>query len=71
MRKEGEAWSMAMELCCLQEEEQGRGALQEKLAWQELAYVLKRGKKGSLYRNSWACITMGLSKSMDAKLVVL
>ena len=25
-----EAWSMAMELCCLQEEEQGRGALQEK-----------------------------------------
>ena len=71
MRKEGEAWSMAMELCCIQEEEKGRGALQEKLAWQELAYVLKRGKKGSLYRNSWACITMGLSKTMDAKLVVL
>ena len=30
MKKEGEACSMAMELCCLQEEEQGRGALQEK-----------------------------------------
>ena len=29
MEEEGEAWSMAMEFCCLQEEEQGGGALKK------------------------------------------
>ena len=33
MKKEEEAWSMDMEFCCLQEEEQRGGALQKKLAW--------------------------------------